>query len=175
MLILSILLNLLTPQQFPGKTVTVDFSFKRMWPGKPTLKYYYYDVTINNPTNELKYVIIPRWFVDEIQTSKEVSGAQYDSFEETTGSTLFFNTGSSFTIFTLAAKQKITLVDFTIETFSEDIEKLKSTIIPIIISKKIMIGTYVLEDFMKNEEMQDDNLECQLMNAATQNISIKLE
>lgn len=173
MIILSILLSLVMPHLFPNETVTIDFKFKSMKLGKPTLQYYYYDVTLQNKTDELQYVALPRWFDYEITTTGKVWGAQYDSFGKSGGSTLF--TDKSFTIITLPPKKKIILTNFVIETFSEEIAKNPSIDIALVICTQVKVGEYSLEDFIKKPELHTENLVYQLLNATSKKISIKVK
>ena len=171
MLILSILLSLLTPQQFSKDKVTIDFKFKSIKLGVPTLAYYNYDVSITNNTNKATYVIIPRWFDKEMLLTDKVWGAQYDNFGGIKGATFFCT--NSVTVFWLEPKEKITLTNYDIETFDVEIENRLSTGVILITCSDITIGKYSFEDFMDNKEVQDDNLEYKLKDASLQSTSVK--
>lgn len=173
MLVLSLILTLFTSQNLIEDTVSIDFIFKKMRLGKPTLKYYYYDITLNNPTNQLKYVLIPRWFDKKLQETDKIWGAQFDSFGENNGSTLF--SGTTFTVFALPPNHKITLTDFTIETFSEDIELKSITDIPIIICNNIQVAENSILDFMQKKELHTANLAYKLKDVVLINVLVKVK
>jgi hypothetical protein len=171
MKLLTILFGLMMSNQLPKDNVTVDFEFKSMGLGKPTLAFYHYQVTLTNQTTKPVYIVLPRWFADEPNISGTVSGAQYDSFDKIKGCTLFSET--TFTVFSLKAKGKIVLSDYDIETFDESIQKKLTTGLRYIICSKITVGQYSLPEFMEKQEEFGNNLIYKLEDAVVKDITIK--
>lgn len=171
MLILTFLLSFFTPQQMVKENVAVKFEFTSMQLGKPTLAYYYYNVSLSNNTNKPVYVVLPRWFGEKITAKGNIWGSQYDSFEKIKGSTLFGNT--SFTIIELKAKEKVILKDYHIETFDEGIQKKVTTNISYITCSAVTVGNYTLREYMEKAALLEDGLEYVLKDALEKNITIK--
>jgi len=171
MIVLSILLSILFPHQLPKDNITVDFEFKSMGLGKPTLAFYHYQVTLTNQSSQPVYIILPRWFGDEPNTSGTVSGAQYDNFDKIKGCTLFSET--TFTVFSIKAKGKVVLSDYDIETFDESIQKKFTTKLRYIICSKITVGNYSLVEFMEKQDEFGNNLIYKFENPIVKDISIK--
>lgn len=139
-----------------GEPVSAEFSFKQMKAGKPPLKMFYYDVSIENKTGKSLFLAIPRWFESRLIPEDKVWGAQYDEFGELKGATLF--SGVSFTIFLLAPKQKFTISNFEIQSNNEDLLSLDEFELPLRVAPDITVGEHSLSHFMDDKEHQDDEL-----------------
>jgi hypothetical protein len=172
-LLLSILLSLFSPPQQLKPDVEISFNFDHSALGKPTLSMYYYDINIKNKSTSAVYVGIPKWFGGQIERIDKISGAQYDSFGKTTGSTLFC--GASFTIFKIEPDQKIYIEDFRIETFDEKIPDQKTTQLNYVLFSKINIDTYTLLEFMEKKELHGSELEYVLSLAYTEEVELKVK
>lgn len=170
MIVLYFLLNILQPQQPVKLNVEVNFEFKSMGLGKPTLAFYHYEVTMNNKTDQQVYIVIPRWFGDLPESTGKVSGAQYDNFDKTKAYTIFSN--SSITIFALKPKEKLVIKDYDIETFDESIQKKLTTGLRYIVCTNITVGTYSLLEFMDKDSEYSNNLEYNMENPVTKDITI---
>src|SRR5688572_21095319 len=174
-ILLSILLSIIhtSPQQFTQKKIDVDFQFKSMTLGKPTLSWYNYDITIKNNEDRTWYVAIPRWFNEQIERKSAVTGAHYDTFGEVKGITLYCAT--TITIFQVQPGQQIKITDFRIETFDEKIPDKTSTNLEYAVFNRISISDMTLPDFMAKEDWQDDNLEYLMTEAYSETVEIKVK
>jgi hypothetical protein len=144
---------------YAQKGVAVDFKFNSIFEGKPTLSFFYYDITIKNSTSQTINVIIPNWFNSIIPSSGKLWSGEINSFGKVNGYKLYELDGNnSFTVFILKPNEKVLIKDFEIETFDEKMAQKLSTGMKLIIASEISIDKYTVGEFVADSKLHKDYL-----------------
>lgn len=172
MLLLSILISLL------GKPVVIsDISisarFIEMTPGKPTLKYYKYNITLQNKGIQPKFVVLPNWFKEPIDLSGTIT--QVGEHTSDNGSLEYkLYASASCTAVLVPGKSKITLSSYQIETFDEEILEYETVEIPVVVCEGISIGNISIQEyFEQGGSTKEDSYKLEAATAATLIVPVK--
>lgn len=173
----NVFFSLLSPaihtSTVPTDSVSVQLTYEKTEPGKDSKKTYYYQLTAENKSNELVYIIVPKWFETKLYKEGIMREVDIDSHDGITEYSFYSN--DSFEIFALYPHQKIVENNCKIRTTNVNLEKGSSAKLPVYIVHDIKIGELKFYEYVEDIKFFGSNLAYEVVDMSATEMTIALK
>jgi hypothetical protein len=175
MWLLSVMISLWLPTYHASTTpldsVNIQFTYEKTEVGQNSKTTYYYQLNIQNNSNQAVYVIVPKWFGTTPGTQgimRDVDDDSHDGMKE-----YAFYANESFEIYEVPAHGSISEANCKIRNKGD--ATVTSMKVPVYVAHNVKIGELKLDDYVPHKTFYGTNLTYEMQDVGTTQMSVALK